>query len=113
MAVNELRPQIETADCFKSGPAKENKPFAVVLVVVPVFPVELGTVVILRLMNEVNGNLVTGQRAAEERTRNRLAADLNLEALAGFLNLAPGIQCLPESGQHQGHIMPEIRKLSR
>ena len=86
MAVDQLGAQVEQPDRFQRGPAEEHEPLAVVFVVVAVLAVELGPIVVLRLVHEVDRHLVARQRASQERAGDRLAADGHFEPHARLLD---------------------------
>ena len=105
--------EIEQPDRFQRGAAEEDEPLAVVFVVVAVLAVELGAIVVLRLVNEVDRHLVARQRALQERAGHRLAADRDFEPDAGLLDRPARVECLPERGHHDDRLVAQIGQFER
>ena len=97
----------------KRGPAEEDEPLAVVFVVVAAFAIQLGPIVVLRLMHEVHRHLVARQRAAQERAGHHLAADGHFEADAGRFDRPAAVERLPKRGQDDDRLVAQLGQFER
>ena len=113
MAVDQLGAQVEQRDRFERGPAEEHEPLAVVFVVVAVFAIELGPIVVLRLVDEVDGHLVARQRAAQEVPATVLRPIGTSNRDAGRLDRPAAVERLPKRGHDDDRLVAELGQLQR
>src|SRR4051794_16800143 len=105
--------EVEQANRFERGAAKEDEPLAVVFVVVAVFAVKFGPVVVLRLVDQIDWDLVAWQCTFQERARDVFATNGDFKTDPGLLNRTPRIERLPEGGHHEDGLVAEIGQFER
>ena len=94
MAMDQLAAQVEQRDGLQRRPAEEDEPLAVVFVVVATFAIQLGPIVVMRLMHEVHRHRIARQRTAQESAGHHFAADGHFEADARRFD--PELSRLPD-----------------
>ena len=105
--------QVQQPDGLQHGPAEEDEPLAVVDVVLAVDAVELVAVVVLVLLDQIDGHAAAGQRAPQQMAGDHLAADRDDEVDPQRLDRQAAIAGLAVGGQDHGRLMPQPRHFDR
>ena len=102
--------QIEQPNCFEHSSAEEDKPLAVVAVVLSAAAVEMIAIKVLGLLDEIGGHIAAGNSRFEEPPGDRLSADRDRQFHANRLERKTPFEHLAIGGHDQRRLVPELRQ---
>ena len=111
--MDEFCPRPSRRNRLERGPAKENESFAVVFVVLPVFAIELGPIVVLRLVHEIHRHLSPGSELRRNVPGTVLRPIGTSKRITRRFNRPAAIERLAKRRQDDDRLVSQPRQFER